>query len=290
MMIKEIIKKILSRKLIVLLKKTILRVRYYINRYGHQVSETDMHRLEGYSEIFPTVMSTKQTLDRVIYDKASLCRYGDAEFDISNQENENDTYQKPSPELTKRLQEIITSKPQKNLLVCIPPFNSRTNNIKNFYGKLSFWQWYWLNKFELIKPLLTNSIYGNSFVTRETVFHENDLIYIKQLWDNRCVVFVYSLKGRFETDSILFNNIKEKHNVLIPPVHAFSEYSSILEKCCAFDQDTLFLIAAGPTATVLAFDLTQLGYQALDVGHLPNAYDEYLGEIIAPEEIPLIKS
>ena len=39
--------------------------------------------------------------------------------------------------------------------------------------------------------------------------------------------------------------------------------------------DVLYLIAAGPTACLLAWDLAQRGAQALDVGHLTSAYDEF---------------
>ena len=35
----------------------------------------------------------------------------------------------------------------------------------------------------------------------------------------------------------------------------------------------LILISLGPTATVLAYDLAQCGYQAIDIGQLDNEYD-----------------
>jgi hypothetical protein len=37
--------------------------------------------------------------------------------------------------------------------------------------------------------------------------------------------------------------------------------------------DKLILIALGPTATVLAYDLAKKGYQAIDIGHLPSCYE-----------------
>jgi len=51
----------------------------------------------------------------------------------------------------------------------------------------------------------------------------------------------------------------------------------------------LCLIAAGPTACVLAADLSARGYQALDIGHLTNCYLEYLGEASKPEVLPMIR-
>ena len=35
----------------------------------------------------------------------------------------------------------------------------------------------------------------------------------------------------------------------------------------------LFLIALGPTATVLAYDLFKAGYQAIDIGHVDVEYE-----------------
>ena len=42
------------------------------------------------------------------------------------------------------------------------------------------------------------------------------------------------------------------------------------------DINNLILISLGPTATVLAYDLTKLGYQAVDIGHADIMYELYL--------------
>ncbi|MBZ9625179.1 GT-D fold domain-containing protein [Clostridium sp. FP2] len=260
-----------------------------IRRFGQKVSQEEMFILDDYERNLPKVLTTTETLELIMKNKSSICRYGDGEFDICNQENKLDPYQRPSDKLTSRLTEIILSPSCSKIIVCIPPFNSKYNNIKNYYGKLSFWQWYWLNKYSKIKPLLNKEIYGNSFVSRNAVFYENNLSTIKCLWDNRDVVFVYGRNGRFDIHSNLFNSIKKYSVIHVSPVNAFEEYDDILEKCIKFDKQSLFLIAAGPTATVLAYDLSSFGYQALDVGHLPNCYEQYLGHIVSPENLPLIK-
>ena len=41
-------------------------------------------------------------------------------------------------------------------------------------------------------------------------------------------------------------------------------------------KDSLFVMALGPTATVLAEDLTNAGYRALDMGHVDTAYEAFL--------------
>ena len=42
------------------------------------------------------------------------------------------------------------------------------------------------------------------------------------------------------------------------------------------NKNRLILIALGPTATILAYDLYKLGYQAIDIGHADIEYEWYL--------------
>lgn len=282
-MLKKYLKKYLNNKQ----KEKLQKIRNKIKNLMIIIKKEDLKKLEKYEKEFPEVMSTSETLDLIIKNKVSICRFGDAEFDICNFENKKDIYQIPSKELTNRLKEVIKEKSNKKLLICIPPFNSKYNNLKNYYGKLSFWEWYWLKRFVKIKSYLVNNKYGNSFISRDSVFYENELNLIKKIWDNREVVFVYGNKGRFEIQNEIFDNIKEFNKILISPTNAFDMYESVLSSCLKYNKNKLFLIAAGPTATVLAFDLYRNGYQALDIGHLPNCYDQYRGIIKSPECLPL---
>lgn len=252
------------------------------------ISKSDRKKIDEFKKGYPNVLSTTETLDAIIEQGKSICRYGDAEFDICQNIDKTDAWQRGSRELTERLKEILECN-DKNILVCIPPFNSEYNNIKKYYGKLSFWEYYWLFRYEELRPLLKKQVYGNSFVSRDAVFYENDLERIKQIWHDKKVVFVYGKGGRFEISDVLFDNIKQREKVLIPPTNAFDRYEDILEQCMNFEMDWLFLISAGPTATVLAYDLAKNGYQALDIGHLPNCYAQYKGIISSPESLPTVR-
>lgn len=61
---------------------------------------------------------------------------------------------------------------------------------------------------------------------------------------------------------------------MCPATDAYEKYDDILENCvnCASGDD-LFLLALGPTATVLAYDIFKAGYQAIDLGHLDLEYE-----------------
>jgi hypothetical protein len=90
-------------------------------------------------------------------------------------------------------------------------------------------------------------------------------------------------------DQRFFGNIREKAFIDIPPENAWSEYDRILADARRLPRDYMFLIAAGPTATILAFDLAIDGYQALDIGHLPNCYAWEKRENVMPERLPVSK-
>ena len=73
----------------------------------------------------------------------------------------------------------------------------------------------------------------------------------------------------------------------------------ILQEACKLAKNSLILIALGPTATVLAYDLCKLGYQAIDVGHIDIEYEwlmmgakhkvnitsKYVNEVIGGDQV-----
>ncbi|MBK0039167.1 MULTISPECIES: GT-D fold domain-containing glycosyltransferase [unclassified Enterococcus] len=254
--------------------------------YNNYITKNDtvIKELELIQNKFPIVDSTTDTLNKIIHEKKSLSRFGDGEFNLILKKDIG--FQKHSDRLSKKLIEILTS--QKNSIqISIPEFNSMHNNIPKCFGDLSFWEHYWYTNFYSLKNYFTRSSYGNTDMTRNTVFFENTISEIKKIWQRKKVVFVYGNKSRFNTDSVLFENICEKFEIECPATDAFSSYSEIEKRCLQFSKDTLFLISLGPTATVLSYELANLGYQAIDIGHLTSSYEQYLGKISFPESLPI---
>lgn len=256
------------------------------------LSEEGREALKKIENEYPTVLSTTETIKEIIYNKKSISRFGDGEYNLLMKgRKKGNIFQKRDEKLRKRLEEIINSEDE-NILVCISPFKPKGDYYSNpeFKKRFGYFnEMYWLANWKEIKKVLKNKKYGNTSISRKDVFCENELVEIKKIWNNREVVFVYSEKGRFEKDGRIFDNIKNLEEILIPPMNAFDDYENILKRCLEKNKNRLFLIAAGPTATVLAYDLAKQGYQALDIGHLPNCYKEYLGEILTPEILPRVK-
>jgi hypothetical protein len=165
-----------------------------------------------------------------------------------------------NPFLKKRLQEILKNKENKNCLIGILSPNREW--CFNLYEKNQ----------TILEYLNYDLIYANSLISRYP--REVKLKEYRKIWENKKVVFVYSLRGKFKIIPLLFDNIKEYETIDIPSSDAFEKYDEIFEKCKKYSKEYLFIIAAGSTATVLAFDLSLLGYQAIDIGHLPNCYVE----------------
>jgi len=69
---------------------------------------------------------------------------------------------------------------------------------------------------------------------------------------------------------------KKVKRILCPPKNAYKIYNKILERIELEDKKQLILLALGPTATILAYDLAKEGYQAVDIGHMDIEYEWYL--------------
>ena len=117
--------------------KLLRRVLRLIKSRFEYVDKRELCKLKDISEKFPYVLTTKETLERIINEQLSISRYGDAEFDICNHENLDDPYQRPSKELSNRLVEILAVE-EKGFLACIPPLKTKYGDGKNYFGCLSF--------------------------------------------------------------------------------------------------------------------------------------------------------
>ncbi len=95
---------------------------------------------------------------------------------------------------------------------------------------------------------------------------------MKAIWKDRDVVFIEGEKSRLGGND-LFDNVKSIRRILCPPRDAFNRYQEILNEAQKLEKTALFLIALGPTATVLAYDLFKSGYQAIDAGHVDVEYE-----------------
>lgn len=236
---------------------------------------------------FPKLI-TEQKMLKMLQKGASMSRFGDGEFEALLMSNPNNRYQKPSEALSEKLIEILKNKSNEEFIVAIPPFNPKYNNTQRYYKQISFFETFWMKNWDRLNSYLTQKIYGNSFISRDSAFYSVDVSEYRKIWEGKKVVFIVSREGRFEMDDRLFGNMLEKSYIYVSPSHAFSDLEFVLKEVSKYSKDHIFFISAGVAATVFAYEIYKMGYQALDFGHLPNCYRQYLGETAAPERLPIV--
>ncbi len=66
---------------------------------------------------------------------------------------------------------------------------------------------------------------------------------------------------------------------MCPSENAVDKYDEIIEAVKKHAKGKLILLALGPTATALAYDLYKEGYQAVDIGHVDLLYERFIRNI-----------
>lgn len=227
----------------------------------------------------PKVTSIEKTLNKVIEENCSMARFGDGEIFILLKKG-GVGFQHYNEKLANRLKEVINYKGD-NLLVCIHDCYYKINDDRTEEEK-KYWKEhlkeYGLTFFSLID---TSKMYYNATCTRiYSIFKNKDkskelFLLFKKIWENRDVIIVEGEKTRIGVGNDLLNNAKSIKRIIIPAEEAFSKYDEILDTVLKMNKKSLILISAGPTATVLAYDLSKNGYQAVDIGHIDIEYEWY---------------
>jgi glycosyltransferase family protein len=230
----------------------------------------------------PLVKSTDETLDKIINDNCSISRYGDGEFALMH--GKDLMFQSYCSELESRLREVVKSRKYKHL-VCIP----------NVFGALdwcterskSYWIKYLnLNRSKIYKFIDMKKEYYDTQVTRLYIDHKDKskskerFSKFKKLWNRRDIIIVEGEESRLGLGNDLFDNCNLIERIICPGKNAFAKYETIFNEVIKQDKSKLILIALGPTATVLAYDLSIRGYQAIDIGHIDIEYEWFLQKAV----------
>ena len=227
------------------------------------------------------IFSANDTLDEIINNNGSISRFGDGEFNLING-NEID-FQEYNKNLCKKLKMILKNNEEGLLIgINIPYKNYQLNryidNVKQYY--INYIN---NNKLKIYKLLNKSKQYYSSEITRFYIDFKdksgvpNYIKKLKKIWDKRDIVIIEGEMSRLGIGNDLFNNSKSIKRIICPSQNAFSVYHKIIKKVITeIDKKYLILLALGPTATVLAFDLYKLGFQVIDVGHIDIEYEWYL--------------
>lgn len=231
-----------------------------------------------YNETKPIqVLDVYQSLDYLMKNSVSFARFGDGEFTLI--EGKDIEFQKASKELRNRLIEVLSSNNDK-IQIGIPSvlFSSKSRLLDN--PKI-FWK---RNGKKFRDIILSFSCQRKVYLASETTIATN--VYkdidakefyncFSRLWINRDIVVICGRTIFNEITFNIFDSAKSIEYIYAPSINAFESYDSILKKSLEVEKEKLIIIILGPTAKVLAYDLTNKGYQALDLGHIAKSYDWY---------------
>lgn len=227
----------------------------------------------------PKVESVFETLEKLKSNKLSIVRFGDGEIIYLN-DNLNLPFQKYDPRLADSYKEILMNKNQ-GLLVGLPIGYHNINTMSK-EGKI-FWRSQIVWNYPRFKKYLNlNTIYENASITRLTYgFEKSYTVKAFEIWkqilQGESILIVEGEKTRFGVGNDLlsgFNNIKR---IIAPKHNAFERCDEIIEYIVNDKiQHELILVALGPAAKYLVFELFKKGYRCIDIGNLDIEYEWYL--------------
>lgn len=227
-------------------------------------------------------MSSEETLEFLTKNECSFVRLGDGEFSmVLRKDGYNIGYQNWSPELARRIKEVIAYD-DPSFLICIPsPFSRKFINLNPNATK--FWSSYVLRSLDSVSNILNaDKVYGDALISRPYMDLEDkskakELFgNFKKLWDGKNIILIEGEFTRFGVNNDLLSNAKSITRILVPAENAFESYDRILEAALSEPKESIYLLAIGPTAKVLSLDLHKAGRRCLDVGHLDVEYEWYL--------------
>lgn len=244
------------------------------------------------------VLSIEETIDKIKNDHKSISRFGDGEFSYIFQKNKAIKFEKNSDELSNELKRVLTNE-SNDVLIGLP---DQFRGLGTFTKALDGFYVYIFNKFSrlntnIFQYLSTTRTYYNTEFTRiyADYLNKEKSAYlfkkIQEIWEDKDILIVEGSLTRFGVGNELVANAKSIDRIECPSENAFEKYSQIKKEVLRFletnnSKDYIVLIALGPTATVLAYDLGITGQQAIDIGHLDLEYEWFVNQAEGKINIP----
>ena len=222
------------------------------------------------------VQSIESSLETLLRERKSFARIGDGEFTLLRQSGPL-RFQKEDEALSRRLRQVL-EQPIPECLVGVPDTVGYFHNLTD--TSEAFWVQYMYETLGDWRRLLRrDETYLAANVTRPYIRYRDRSVSkgyfeaLKKLWEDRDVLIVEGEHTALGVGNDLLEKARSVQRVLCPAADAFSKYAEILEAAKTYGKERVILIALGPTATVLAYDLAAAGLYALDIGHIDVEYE-----------------
>lgn len=232
----------------------------------------------AYAKLFmhkPEILSADETISLIVDKHYSISRNGDGEIDLMT--GESIPFQVYDARLAKIMKEAISASHEK-YISALPDifngylqFNSKAKSYYDHYLRIKRWAYYKLAK---------GKVYGNAFISRFYIDYVDNsgakqrVANLKRIWKNQDVVIVEGRDSKLGVNNDLFAGAKSIARILGPAENAFAKYDELKRVVKENStKSTLILLALGPTATAMAYELAVDGYWAVDIGHIDIEYE-----------------
>ena len=232
----------------------------------------------------PIIRPSEELLEKIIKERKSLCRFGDGELELMRGKA-RPWFQEVNEELAKRLKEVFYTEREEVLIAVSNNFGSLDCYTQSAADEIRAYLFVGNTRMEVMELLGTEREYYDAYVSRPYLMYKDKghakriFSLLKALWNERDVLLVEGEHVRTGVGNDLFQNVAGLRRILCPPANAFDKYEQVLQ--CVKDNvhsEDLVLLCLGPTATVLAYDVSQFGIQAIDLGQIDNEYEWFLNE------------
>ena len=232
---------------------------------------------------YPAICSEEDTLTQLIFSQKSFARFGDGEFAAIAGRIRHKFQTEHDAALGQRLREVLASDDPRLLIGLADNYGSLGKYNNQAKREIRRYMHPDVRR-EHLALLNRHRTYYNAYVTRPYVMYADNqtdaprerFLRLKEIWQEKNCIFVEGKMTGLGIGNDLFENTASIRRILGPAENAFSSFHAILDCCLMQPKDTLFLLALGPTATILAYDLCIAGYRAIDIGHVDLEYEWFL--------------
>lgn len=218
-----------------------------------------------------------ETIQHILLHKSSVSRFGDGELMLML--GHSISFQKANPILQARLKEILKNGSSKSFIVTVPDIFTneklalRTEQNQKFWRKhLSNHRKDWYRYMDRTQTYYNTAISRFYYPIKDKAQSVLYAALLKKIWEDQDILIVEGEYSRLGIGNDLFKNVSSLQRIVCPAKNAFDFYDQIFTQIKEHGANTLILIALGPTATVLAADLAEENFWAIDIGHVDMEY------------------
>jgi glycosyltransferase family protein len=232
---------------------------------------------------FPKFYDKEVTIDLIANKHCSMGRFGDGEFALM-EGIYRQKFQRPDERLQKRLQEVIRTNEDKFLIAIADTYGNLDKYTEQVANGIRVYMTE-ETRAQHAKYIDTNRVYHDTYISRPYVAYKDNQTdapkkrfdSLRHIWNGRDIIIIEGCQSRLGVGNDLFAQASKIERIEAPATNSFDKYDELLDASIKYAKpNTLFLIALGPTAGVLAYDLYKAGYQAIDIGHIDLEYEWFL--------------